>query len=166
MVWCFGGLRGPRWGEVFQRNANLTENAVNASDTLIILDMRSSEDAGLRRPEACACDGDADLRTEGGRHEFMRTIDVYDVANGTWYRQITSGGPAARTRACAVAAPGHDLSSINIYLYGGYPGVDPTVEMNDEVWVLSLPSSTWTRLSEGRPGRGRNGHKCFMPYPD
>ncbi|KAM0492775.1 hypothetical protein ACHAPB_008707 [Verticillium nonalfalfae] len=98
--------------------------------------------------------------------EFMSTVDIYDIANNTWYRQATSDGPTARARACAVVAPAQDQSSFNIYLYGGYPGVDPKVEMNDEVWVLSLPSFTWTRLSEGRPGRGRNGHKCFMPYPD
>ncbi|KAH7363611.1 hypothetical protein B0T11DRAFT_282887 [Plectosphaerella cucumerina] len=202
MAWYFGGLRAPQWGEVFQRNANLTENAVNASDTLLTLDMRSQtniqwrndtlpgEVRGRANPEAVwlpvgergvlvviggvtypdwltstrRSEDAAQSKADGD--EFMRTIDVYDVANGTWYRQATSGGPAARTRACAVAAPAGDLSSINIYLYGGYPGVDPTVEMNDEVWVLSLPSFTWTRISEGRPGQGRSGHKCFMPYPD
>ncbi|KAM0321339.1 hypothetical protein ACHAQA_010168 [Verticillium albo-atrum] len=177
MAWCFGGLRGPRWGEVFQRNANLTENAVNAGETTAcpgevhgranpeavwlpvgdrgVLVGECSPECQSPLAEACACDGDGDLRAEGGRHEFMRTIDVCDVANGTWYRQITSGGPAARTRACAVVAPDQDLSSINIYLYGGYLSVDPTVEMNDEVWVLSLPSSTWTRIAlpERRGGR-------------
>ncbi|KAH7363564.1 hypothetical protein B0T11DRAFT_94760 [Plectosphaerella cucumerina] len=201
-AWYVGGLRSPRWGAVFQRSANLTENAVNASDTLITLDMRTQTSIqwrndtlpggvrGRANPEAVwlpvgergilavvggvtypdwltstrRSEDAAQSKVDGD--EFMRTIDIYDVANGTWYRQVTSGGPTARTRACAVVAPARDLSSINIYLYGGYPGVDPTVEMNDEVWVLSLPSFTWTRLSEGRLGQGRSGHKCFMPYPD
>lgn len=98
--------------------------------------------------------------------EFMRVIDIYDVANNTWYKQETEDGPSARTRGCAVVAPAQDYSSFNIYYYGGYPGVDSTDDSFDEVWVLSIPSFTWTRLSEGRPDYGRNGHKCFMPYPD
>lgn len=96
----------------------------------------------------------------------MRVIDIYDIASGDWFKQETEGGPSARTRGCAVVAPAQDRSSFNIYYYGGYPGVDPRVEMSDEVWVLSIPSFTWTQLSEGRPAYGRNGHKCFMPYPD
>ncbi|KAH6685748.1 hypothetical protein F5X68DRAFT_16791 [Plectosphaerella plurivora] len=98
--------------------------------------------------------------------EFMRVIDIYDVASGEWYKQPTENAPTARTRACAVLAPSNDFSSFNIYYYGGYAGVDPKVEMNDEVWVLSIPSFTWTKISEGRPDYGRNGHKCLMPYPD
>ncbi|ROT40770.1 hypothetical protein SODALDRAFT_104787 [Sodiomyces alkalinus F11] len=98
--------------------------------------------------------------------EFMAVIDIYDVASGRWYRQRTVEGPTARTRGCAVVAPAQDSSSFNIYYYGGYPGVDPRADFYDDVWVLSIPSFTWTRVSEGRPNHGRAGHKCFMPYPD
>ncbi|EGY20877.1 uncharacterized protein VDAG_02401 [Verticillium dahliae VdLs.17] len=202
MAWYFGGLRAPNWGPVFQRNTNLTENALNTSNTLLTLDMATQTGlvwtnntlpggvksranpevvwvpvgeqgilvviGGVTYPDWLTSTRKSEnpnrSREEGD--EFMSTIEIYDIANDTWYRQATSEAPTARTRACAVVASAQDRSSFNIYYYGGYPGVDPKVEMNDEVWVLSLPSFTWTMLSEGKPGRGRNGHKCFMPYPD
>jgi len=35
----------------------------------------------------------------------MNVIDVYDVANSTWYKQATSGAtPGIRVNPCAVAA--------------------------------------------------------------
>ncbi|KID79263.1 Galactose oxidase/kelch, beta-propeller, partial [Metarhizium brunneum ARSEF 3297] len=98
--------------------------------------------------------------------EFMRTIDIYDVANKKWYQQPTEGGPGARTRGCAVVAPASDKSSFNIYYYGGYDGIHPKNDFSDEVWVLSLPSFSWTLLNKGVPVHGRSGHKCFKPYPD
>lgn len=96
---------------------------------------------------------------------FMSTIDIYDVAKDKWYRQPTTGGPGQLTRGCAVVAPAQDSSSFNIYYYGGYPGLKPTEGFNDDVWVLSLPSFTWTKITDSR-ATGRAGHKCFMPYPD
>lgn len=39
-AWYFGGLRGPEWGPIFQRSANMSENAANVSHTLITLDMK------------------------------------------------------------------------------------------------------------------------------
>ncbi|EGY18604.1 uncharacterized protein VDAG_09130 [Verticillium dahliae VdLs.17] len=202
MAWYFGGLRAPDWGPVFQRNTNVSQNALNTSNTLLTLDMATQTTLewtnntlpdGIRsraNPEVVwvpvgeqgilvvvggvtypdwltsARKSENPTQSKAESDEFMSTVDIYDIANNTWYRQATSDGPTARARACAVVAPAQDQSSFNIYIYGGYPGVDPKVEMNDEIWVLSLPSFTWTRLSDGRPGRGRNGHKCFMPYPD
>lgn len=96
----------------------------------------------------------------------MRTIDIYDIANKKWYQQPTEGGPGARTRGCAVVAPASDKSSFNIYYYGGYDGIHPKNDFFDEVWVLSLPSFSWTLLNKGVPVHGRSGHKCFKPYPD
>lgn len=97
---------------------------------------------------------------------FMSTIDIYDVASGDWYQQDTSGGPGALTRGCAVVAPAQDSSSFNIYYYGGYDGLNLKEDFNDDVWVLSLPSFTWTKVATGTAGHGRAGQKCFMPYPD
>lgn len=97
---------------------------------------------------------------------FMRNIDVYDVAGGAWYQQPTSGGPGQLTRGCAVVAPAQDGSSFNIYYYGGYDGLHVTGNFSDAVWVLSLPSFTWTKVAAGTTSHGRAGHKCFMPYPD
>jgi len=97
---------------------------------------------------------------------FMTTIDIYDVASGKWYRQGTSGGgPGQLTRGCAVVARAQDASSFNIYWYGGYDGLNRKQPLNDDVWVLSLPSFTWTKLVSSKR-EGRAGHKCVMPYPD
>ncbi|RDA87410.1 hypothetical protein CP532_6974 [Ophiocordyceps camponoti-leonardi (nom. inval.)] len=97
---------------------------------------------------------------------FMSDIDIYDVAGNRWYKQTTTGGPGTRTRGCAVVAPAADRSSFNIYYYGGFDGVHPRKPFYDDVWVLSLPSFTWTLLSEGTEIHARAGHRCFMPYPD
>ncbi|KAF7559910.1 hypothetical protein G7046_g4238 [Stylonectria norvegica] len=97
---------------------------------------------------------------------FMSTIDIYDVANDTWYKQPTEDGPGASARGCAVVAAASDASSFNIYYYGGFDGISPLDAFSDVVWVLSLPSFTWTKLNEGTSLHGRAGHKCFMPYPD
>lgn len=98
--------------------------------------------------------------------EFMQTIDIYDVAGKKWYKQETEDGPGARTRGCAVVAPASDQSSFNIYYYGGFDGISPKDPFSDEVWVLSIPSFTWTLINEGTSLHARAGHKCFMPYPD
>lgn len=96
----------------------------------------------------------------------MSTIDVYDVANDKWYQQPTQDGPSTRARGCAVVASASDYSSFNIFYYGGFDGVSPTQAFSDEVWVLSLPSFTWTKINEGKSIHGRAGHKCFKPYAD
>lgn len=96
----------------------------------------------------------------------MSTIDVYDIANDKWYKQPTEDGPGQRTRGCAVVASASDYSSFNIFYYGGFDGISPTQAFSDEVWVLSLPSFTWTKINEGTSLHGRSGHKCFTPYPD
>lgn len=96
----------------------------------------------------------------------MSTIDVFDVANEKWYRQPTTGdNPGQLTRGCAVVAPAQDQSSFNIYYYGGFKGLNNRDLFNDDVWVLSVPSFTWTKLTSSGSS-GRAGHKCFMPYPD
>ncbi|OAQ89884.1 galactose oxidase/kelch, beta-propeller [Purpureocillium lilacinum] len=98
--------------------------------------------------------------------EFMRTIDIYDVDSKKWYQQSTKDGPSTRARGCAVVGTAADRSSFNIYYYGGFDGIHPANDFYDDVWVLSLPSFTWTQLSNGTSLHARAGHKCFMPYPD
>lgn len=99
---------------------------------------------------------------------FMSTIDVYDIATDTWYSQPTLNGPGALARGCAVVAVAQDASSFNIYYYGGYDGLHRTdaASFSDDVWILSLPSFMWMKVSSGRPGYARAGHKCVKPYPD
>ncbi|KAL7924235.1 hypothetical protein ACQKWADRAFT_24137 [Trichoderma austrokoningii] len=104
--------------------------------------------------------------SESQSPKFMQAIDLYDVASETWYTQTTTGGPGTRARGCAVVATASDSSSFNIYYYGGYDGIHVTKPFHDDVWVLSLPSFTWTQINNGTDSHARAGHKCFTPYPD
>ncbi|KAI5919794.1 hypothetical protein F4810DRAFT_467206 [Camillea tinctor] len=97
---------------------------------------------------------------------FMSNVDIYDIANDKWYTQPTIGAPPALALGCAVVAPAQDFSSYNIYHYGGYNGIDSSSPFNDDVWVLSLPSFMWMKISSGQAGHARAGHQCVMPYPD
>ncbi|KAK7749961.1 hypothetical protein SLS62_008070 [Diatrype stigma] len=97
---------------------------------------------------------------------FMSTIDIYDIARDKWYQQPTIGGPSQLTQGCAVVAVAQDYSSYNIYYYGGYDGINADGDYNDDVWILSLPSFMWMKVSSGSAEHGRAGHKCVMPYPD
>jgi len=99
--------------------------------------------------------------------EFMTTVSVYDVANKVWYEQETSGdSPGALNQGCTVVASAEDMSSHNIYWYGGYNGIHPDQPFSDDVYVLSIPSFIWTRVYAGNSTHGRAGHRCAKPYPD
>ncbi len=204
-AWYFAGLHAPGWGPIYTVSANDSLTAINASNTLIELDMAvqqqetwtntSLPDAihGRANPELVwvpvgeqgllvALGGVVDpefvtvtaksRNTAASAAEspaFLATIDVYDVASKTWFQQPAAGdvaGLGQRTRACAVVATAADASSFNIYYYGGFDGLDPAAAFNDDVWVLSLPSFTWTRVAAGTDAHARAGHKCVTPYPD
>jgi hypothetical protein len=97
----------------------------------------------------------------------METVAVYDIHNNKWYDQQTSGPqPPALAQGCAVVASAKDGSSHNIYWYGGFNGVDQASDFNDAVWILSIPSFTWVKFTDGTAGHGRAGHRCVKPYPD
>jgi hypothetical protein len=95
----------------------------------------------------------------------MSNVWIYDIASKIWYEQPTAGAPGALTQGCAVVASAQDMSSHSIYWYGGYNGIDPTGDFNDDVWILSVPSFMWMKVNSGT-GNGRAGHKCVKPYPD
>ncbi|KAI1775321.1 hypothetical protein F4818DRAFT_46543 [Hypoxylon cercidicola] len=97
---------------------------------------------------------------------FMTNIDIYDIAGNKWYQQETVGAPSQYALGCAVVATAQDYSSFNIYYYGGYDAISENSEMNDDVWILSLPSFMWMKVTSAVPGHGRAGHQCVMPYPD
>lgn len=96
----------------------------------------------------------------------METVSIYDIATQQWYEQNTTGSPGQLTQGCSVVASAQDGSSHNVYWYGGFDGIDFTSTLNDDVWVLSIPSFTWTKLSTGTPSHARAGHVCAKPYPD
>ncbi|PLB46355.1 hypothetical protein P170DRAFT_438177 [Aspergillus steynii IBT 23096] len=98
---------------------------------------------------------------------FMETVSVYDIADEKWYVQNTTGDiPPALAQFCSVYASASDGSSHNIYIYGGYDGLETDSDPSDDVYVLSLPSFEWIKLFSGQKQHGRHGHKCVKPYPD
>ncbi|EME42672.1 hypothetical protein DOTSEDRAFT_73483 [Dothistroma septosporum NZE10] len=107
------------------------------------------------------------LALAGGTNESftqMNQINVYDIANSTWYNQATSGEtPAIRVNPCSVIAAAPDGSSYNIYMFGGQnliPAGNQT-QYND-MWILTLPSFTWIKVDQSGQSvpPGRSGHTC------
>lgn len=98
---------------------------------------------------------------------FMETVSVYDVDTKTWYLQNTTGDtPPQLTEFCSVLASAEDGSSHNIYIYGGYNGLNANANPSDDVYILSLPSFTWVKAYNGTNTHGRNGHRCIKVYPN
>ena len=98
---------------------------------------------------------------------FMTSLPIYDIASQTWYMQNTTGtAPGQLTEFCSVVAAANDSSSFNVYLYGGYDGLNSIDEPSDDVWILSIPAFTWVKAYSGNQAHGRSAHKCVLPYPD
>lgn len=98
----------------------------------------------------------------------LSTIFIYDMASSKWYSQIAGGDvPENRRRFCAGAAWPADQSSYNIYLYGG-TGIAPNTTNYDDVYVLSLPSFTWTRWwpTDSELGKPHHSTTCKTPAPE
>ncbi|TVY48258.1 Kelch repeat-containing protein [Lachnellula occidentalis] len=96
----------------------------------------------------------------------MNIIDIYDVANSTWYKQSTSGSsPPIRVDPCAAVAAAPDGTSFNVYLYGGQNllPADNQTQFSD-MWILTIPSFTWVQVNmdgQSQPP-ARAGHTCTM----
>jgi hypothetical protein len=63
-------------------------------------------------------------------------------------------------------AAASDNSSYNVYIYGGYEGLDSGSRPSDDVYILSIPSFTWIKAYTGSETQGRRSHRCIKPYPD
>lgn len=98
---------------------------------------------------------------------FMETVSVYDVKSQKWYLQNTTGDiPPQLTQFCSVLASASDGSSHNIYIYGGYDGIELNNNPSDDVYILSLPSFKWIKAYNGTQTHGRSSHRCIKIYPD
>lgn len=106
------------------------------------------------------------LRKLGRYHScFIKKVKV--LINNDRYLQNTTGDiPPQLTLFCSVVAPASDSSSFNIYIYGGYDGVNAESTPSDDVYILSVPSFTWIKAYSGQAVHGRSGHKCLKVYPD
>ena len=94
----------------------------------------------------------------------MNSIDVYDIANSTWYKQSTSGPtPDLRVNPCAVVTAAPDGSSYNIAMFGGQALLPYGNQTQfQDMWVLTLPSFTWIEVDQTGQSvpYGRSGHTC------
>jgi Kelch motif len=98
---------------------------------------------------------------------FMTSLPVYDISSSQWYLQNSTGTPPGQlTEFCSVVAVANDSSSFNIYIYGGYDGLNAADLPTDDVWILSVPSFHWIKAYSGQSSHGRSGHRCVSPYPD
>ncbi|KAI3207680.1 hypothetical protein CBS147311_2781 [Penicillium roqueforti] len=98
---------------------------------------------------------------------FMETVSVFDVESKAWYLQNTTGDiPPQLTEFCSVLASAADGSSHNIYIYGGYDGLNYNANPSDDVYILSLPSFKWVKAYNGTNTHSRSGHQCIKVYPD
>ncbi|KAL9103417.1 MAG: hypothetical protein Q9163_001519 [Psora crenata] len=97
----------------------------------------------------------------------MDEVDIFDVSSlqnastpdGVWYKQKTSGEtPEGRLDFCLISASSPDGSSRNIYMYGGRSSNGTGDIFYDDIWVLSIPSFTWTKIYQGISPR--YGHTC------
>jgi len=94
----------------------------------------------------------------------MNVIDVYDIANSTWYKQPTNGKtPEYRVNPCAVVAAAADGSSYNVHIFGGQNLVPYKEQIQyDDMWILSIPSFTWISVDTSKQATpyARAGHTC------
>lgn len=103
---------------------------------------------------------------EGASLNFMTQIPVFDIGSNTWFVQNTLGEPPSqRMEFCSVVANEHSSSGFQIYIHGGFDGT-ATGSSQGDIWVLSVPSFTWTLVYNGDITHSRDSHTCVSPYPD
>jgi hypothetical protein len=98
---------------------------------------------------------------------FMTSLPVYDVGTQRWFTQDANGEvPGQLTEFCSVVAQADGSSTFEIYIYGGYDGLNGS--SRGDVWVLSVPDFIWIHAYD--PGsdltHARDSHACVKPYPD
>ncbi|KAL9120371.1 MAG: hypothetical protein Q9187_003073 [Circinaria calcarea] len=90
--------------------------------------------------------------------DIFNINSLYNDTAGTWVSQATTGDiPISRVSGCVVMASAQDNSSHNIYMYGGRGSGN---QYFDQVYVLSIPSFTWTKLYQGTSPRF--AHTCHL----
>lgn len=85
----------------------------------------------------------------------MGEISVFDIDTKTWHKQIAVPGsssntlPPGRSSGCSVVMSAPDGTSHNIYMYSGSSVYYDGGKRYNDLWVLSLPSFTWTNIFTG-----------------
>ncbi|KAK5051553.1 hypothetical protein LTR84_003205 [Exophiala bonariae] len=113
--------------------------------------------------------GDASKGNATTSHDFLKQFSIYDIFTQKWAIQSldsNSGFPnTALAQFCTAVASNENGTEHDIFVYGGWDGNSSLP--NSDVWVLSVPSFTWSKADSGkRAGVARQGHTCTSPYPD
>ncbi|KAF2099699.1 hypothetical protein NA57DRAFT_13748, partial [Rhizodiscina lignyota] len=129
-------------GESFTPNPGPPDNIPRAEGVMLYL---PASDAGM-----LVYFGGVQTPFDNGTSIGLLTVQeilVYDISDNRWYTQNTTGHvPGSRRRFCAGVTWPSDQSSYNIYLYGG-ASVYADVVGYDDIYILSIPSFTWTKAS-------------------
>ncbi|KAL7268734.1 hypothetical protein RUND412_008629 [Rhizina undulata] len=194
LAFVFGGVRGQNWGEIDSNNLPtiasselITANmSVSKSETFTNVTTSIPARTGGELPwipvgengvlvaiggmdyisalTNYTVDEMAAIRARG--QSYMETVEIFDIASGTWYSQETTGDiPPANTEFCSVVASPSDGSTHEIFIYGGWSGpptlANLTNTVNDDVYTLSIPSMVWTKVYSGNANtHGRREHRC------
>lgn len=144
-------------------NAELVWLPVSAQGVLLAI-------GGVTAPEEIwpyGLNSSQEAESRSASPSFMTSIPIYDIASKRWFVQNTTGTPPGQlTEFCSVFAAAKDSSSFNIYIYGGYDGLNADDVPSDDVWILSVPSFHWIKAYSGQTSHGRSGHRCVDPYPN
>jgi hypothetical protein len=152
-------------GVLPRANAQLVWLPVSSQGVLVVI-------GGVINPSELA-NGSTDnpAQTTESQHTsptFMTSLPVYDIGSQQWFVQNTSGQNHdgwQLTEFCAVVAQATGSSSFEIFIYGGYDGLNGSAL--GDVWVLSIPSFTWVHAYSGaHSNHVRSSHACVQPYPD
>ncbi|KAL8761220.1 MAG: hypothetical protein Q9184_002652 [Pyrenodesmia sp. 2 TL-2023] len=102
---------------------------------------------------------DADIDNDGLEWP-MENITVYDIASQHWYNQQATGDvPSWRHHGCSVVVSAADHSSHSLYVFGGWGSLAANGR-GDDVYVLSIPSFRWIRVTSD--GTQRYRHRCHL----
>jgi len=152
----------------YATTASVTANSTWESAPLL------RADATLTYVPGLGTDGKGILVSIGGgnANQMMdnNILDVYDLGAQGWVKQATQGailGP--RVSHCAVrgSAKIGGVLQHQIFVYGGQASNRTTQILqgqNSDLYVLSLPSFTWTFVGSNLPSQptGRAAHTCTL----
>ena len=88
---------------------------------------------------------------ENGTIVDLEYVQVYDIDQNSWSRQRTTffgwtDAPRARTRFCADIFMDNIEHTYDIWMHGGQR-LDDQNQGVEEIYVLSMPSFTWTKIT-------------------
>ncbi|KAI9891894.1 MAG: hypothetical protein M1814_002279 [Vezdaea aestivalis] len=91
---------------------------------------------------------------ETGEEVLFTNVLLWDIDRRTWANQSTSfinEKPEARTRFCSVLVRGQNYNTWDLWIFGGQRLIDGGLP-TDDLWVLSMPSFVWSRISVPQSG--------------